>query len=32
MVLWNPLVLWYDAGFQLSFLATVAVIGAMRIF
>lgn len=32
MVLWNPLVLWYDAGFQLSFLATVAVIGAMRVF
>lgn len=30
MVLWNPLYLWYDAGFQLSFLATVAVIVAMR--
>lgn len=30
MVLWNPLYLWYDAGFQLSFLATIAVILAMR--
>lgn len=30
MVLWNPLVLWYDAGFQLSFLATIAVIISMR--
>lgn len=30
MVLWNPLVLWYDAGFQLSFLATVAVVVSLR--
>jgi competence protein ComEC len=30
MVLWNPLYLWYDAGFQLSFLATIAVIVSMR--
>lgn len=30
MNLWNPLYLWYDAGFQLSFLATLAVIMAMR--
>ncbi len=30
MILWNPLYLWYDAGFQLSFLATIAVIVAMR--
>lgn len=30
MVIWNPLSLWYDAGFQLSFLATTAVILAMR--
>ena len=30
MTLWNPLYLWYDAGFQLSFVATIAVIVAMR--
>lgn len=30
MTLWNPLYLWYDAGFQLSFLATIAVIVSMR--
>ena len=30
MTLWNPLYLWYDAGFQLSFVATLAVIVAMR--
>jgi competence protein ComEC len=30
MALWNPLVLWYDAGFQLSFLATVGVLFGLR--
>lgn len=29
MLLYQPLYLWYDAGFQLSFLATLAVIYAM---
>jgi competence protein ComEC len=30
MALWNPLVLLYDAGFQLSFLATIGVLFGLR--
>lgn len=31
MTLWNPLILLYDAGFQLSFLSTLAVVVALRV-